>query len=148
MMKWVHYRWHVPIAAALLLYSAVLYAQSELVDRHDVPTWEMLVPYLAGLAVVAITAYARGLSGRISAIEKDISVKKADSNRQIDTLKERMLTQYHDAQEIERIIRSAIAPIETKIMYVHKELAKIDAIHARLDRLNVPRAHIPQDNGE
>ena len=141
MLRTLNCRWCIVVGLCLLFYSAVLYAQPEILDRHDVPTWEILVPYVFGSVLAIVVAYARGLSSRITDIARDIETKKADSNNQIAALKERMLTQYHDSAEIERVIQSAIAPIQTQLTYMNRELAKVDSIHIRLDKLNVPRAH-------
>lgn len=112
----------------------------DVLDRHDVPTWEILVPYAFGVFAAGVGAYAKGLSSRVKSLEKEMLLKKADSDHQIADLKERMLTQYHDAQEIDRIVRSALEPFKLQFEYIHKELTKVDALHARLDRWNVPRA--------
>lgn len=132
------------VSFVLLAYSGLAYAQPAALDRHDVPTWEMLTPYVLGLALAMVSAYARGLSGRVTRIERAIDENKADSNKQVADIKERLFTQYHDIEAIQRAIRAAIEPLQIQIGHmqddVHKTAAKTDAVHSRLDRLRVPSA--------
>ena len=132
------------VSFILLAYSGLAYAQPAALDRHDVPTWEMLTPYVLGLALAMVSAYARGLSGRVTRIERAIDENKADSNKQVADIKERLFTQYHDIEAIQRAIRAAIEPLQIQISHmqddVHKTAAKTDAVHSRLDRLRVPSA--------
>lgn len=135
-------RWCFFVSLSLLLYSSIAIAQDAVLERHDAPTWEVLVPYVFGVVVAMIGAYVRGLSRRIENIERDINVKKADSNLQIAELKERMITRYHDIDAIERSIKSSLEPILVQIAHLQEGVSKVDAIHARLDLLRVPSANV------
>lgn len=138
-------RWCLSVAGLLLVYSGTVYAQSA--TPHDGPTWETLVPYAFGLVIAVIAAYVRGLVGRVDRVEALIEVKKADSNSQIMALKERLLTEHPTQSSLAATVRAELAPLELRLSFMEKELTKLDAIHARLDRLHVPSPRNYVDDG-
>lgn len=135
------------IGALLLVLSLTAFAQEPPLTRHDMPTWEFLVPYVFGVLFAALAAYAKGLSNDVREIRHDIATKKADSNQQITNLKERLITQHPTTDTLARAVRAELAPLELRISFIEKELMKLDAIHARLDRLHVPAPRSYQDDG-
>jgi len=142
-----HRRALAAIGALLLVLSLTAFAQEPPLTRHDMPTWEFLVPYIFGVLFAVLAAYAKGLSNDVREIRNDITVKKADSNQQIVALKERLITQHPTTDTLARAVRAELAPLELRISFIEKELLKLDAIHARLDRLHVPAPRNYQDDG-
>ena len=151
MNDWLRVTWRRRTLAALgivlLVMSLTAFAQDPPVSRHDVPTWEFLVPYVFGALFAALAAYAKGLSNDVREIRHDIAAKKADSNQQITNLKERLITQHPTTETLARAVRAELVPLELRISFIEKELLKLDAIHARLDRLHVPPPRVYQDDG-
>lgn len=142
-----HRRALAAIGILLLVLSLTAFTQDPPITRHDAPTWEFLVPYVFGALFAALAAYAKGLSNDVREIRNDITVKKADSNQQIVALKERLITQHPTTDTLARAVRSELAPLELRISFIEKELLKLDAIHARLDRLHVPPPRSYPDDG-
>ena len=151
MNDWLRGTWHrrtlATLGIVLLVMSLTAFAQDPPVSRHDVPTWEFLVPYVFGVLFAVLAAYAKGLSNDVREIRHDIAAKKADSNQQIVALKERLITQHPTTDTLARAVRGELAPLELRISFIEKELLKLDAIHARLDRLHVPPSRSYQDDG-
>lgn len=142
-----HRRALAAIGALLLVLSLTAFAQEPPLTRHDMPTWEFLVPYVFGVLFAILAAYAKGLSNDVREIRNDITVKKADSNQQITNLKERLITQHPTTNALAVAVRAELAPLELRISFIEKELLKLDAIHARLDRLHVPPPRSYPDDG-
>ena len=151
MNDWLRVTWRRRTLAALgivlLVMSLTAFAQDPPVSRHDVPTWEFLVPYVFGALFAALAAYAKGLSNDVREIRHDIEAKNADSNQQIVALKERLITQHPTTNALAVAVRAELAPLELRISFIEKELLKLDAIHARLDRLHVPPPRNYMDDG-
>ena len=143
----LHRRVIAIIGALLLVLSLTAFAQEPPLTRHDMPTWEFLVPYVFGALFAALAAYAKGLSNDVKEIRKDIERKKGDSNRQIADLKERLLTQHPTTEALASVVRSELVPLELRLSFVERELGKLDAIHKRLDGLHVPASRSYQDDG-
>lgn len=142
-----HRRMLAAIGALLLVLSLTAFAQEPSLTRHDMPTWEFLVPYVFGVLFAILAAYAKGLSNDVREIRNDITAKKADSNQQIVALKERLLTEHPTQSSLATTIRAELAPLELRLSFMEKELTKLDAIHARLDRLHVPPPRNYMDDG-
>ena len=151
MNDWLRVTWRRRTLAALgivlLVMSLTAFAQDPPVSRHDVPTWEFLVPYVFGALFAALAAYAKGLSNDVREIRHDIAAKNADSNQQIVALKERLITQHPTTNALAVAVRAELAPLELRISFIEKELLKLDAIHAQLDRLHVPPPRNYMDDG-
>lgn len=111
------------IGAALLTYAGVAYAGEANLPG---PGWDLIATTLAGIASLLVAAYARGLERRLGAVEVGLA-----------GLKERVLTDYHDASETERNVSQSMRPLEVALQHLSGQVA---AIHARMDSMNVPQA--------
>lgn len=112
------------------------YAGTAVANDVDIPGpgWDLIATTLAGVASLMVAAYTRGLERRISITEIGLS-----------GLKDRVLTDYHDAQETERMITSALKPFEVALAHLSTQVA---AIHTRLDRMDVPQARAERAGGK
>lgn len=119
---------------ALLLLASGMATAATVQGGSAGPSWEWLAGTVFAVAGALLMGYARGMERRIVGLERG----QAD-------LKERILTQYHDAADTERTIRSELQPVHISIAHIQNS---VEAMHIRLDRMHVPAARQPLSGKE